>query len=185
MHQCMITKFLLCVGWSMQCSRHLSVTCQRTNQTLHTHRLAVEEWSIFSPLSLFVVETSTGYNLVHNLIQRRACCYSAPALLVIMLDEENIAPVANSKSTKAKNGKKGRTIEETYQKKSQLEHILLRPDSYIGSVERFSQLMWVYDSENEEMVPRNISYVSLLHAMVKKAQFLCCQMTGSWIVQDI
>lgn len=27
-------------------------------------------------------------------------------------------------------------IEKIYQKKSQLEHILLRPDTYIGSVER-------------------------------------------------
>lgn len=28
------------------------------------------------------------------------------------------------------------SIEKIYQKKSQLEHILLRPDTYIGSVER-------------------------------------------------
>ena len=27
-------------------------------------------------------------------------------------------------------GKKSKTIEETYQKKTQLEHILLRPDTY-------------------------------------------------------
>jgi DNA topoisomerase-2 len=27
------------------------------------------------------------------------------------------------------------TIEQIYQKKTQLEHILLRPDTYIGSVE--------------------------------------------------
>lgn len=27
------------------------------------------------------------------------------------------------------------SIEEIYQKKSQLEHILLRPDTYIGSIE--------------------------------------------------
>ncbi|OTF71002.1 hypothetical protein BLA29_014025, partial [Euroglyphus maynei] len=31
---------------------------------------------------------------------------------------------------------KKRDIEEIYQKKSQLEHILLRPDTYIGSVEK-------------------------------------------------
>lgn len=40
------------------------------------------------------------------------------------------APAPKPKSTKAT------TIEETYQKKSQLEHILLRPDTYIGSVEK-------------------------------------------------
>lgn len=34
----------------------------------------------------------------------------------------------------SKTGKK-LAIEDIYQKKSQLEHILLRPDTYIGSVE--------------------------------------------------
>ena len=38
-------------------------------------------------------------------------------------------------------GKK--TIEQTYQKKTQLEHILLRPDTYIGSVEPLTQTMFV------------------------------------------
>lgn len=37
-------------------------------------------------------------------------------------------------------------IEHIYQKKSQLEHILLRPDSYIGSVEHTKELMWVFDT---------------------------------------
>ena len=31
-----------------------------------------------------------------------------------------------------KGGKKKQTIEDIYQKKTQLEHILLRPDTYIG-----------------------------------------------------
>ena len=31
-----------------------------------------------------------------------------------------------------------------YQKKSQLEHVLLRPDTYIGSVEKQSAPMWVH-----------------------------------------
>ena len=32
------------------------------------------------------------------------------------------------------------SIERIYQKKSQLEHILLRPDTYIGSTESYSQV---------------------------------------------
>lgn len=49
--------------------------------------------------------------------------------------DENACPqVKNTASPAAKKalkgGKKGRTIEEMYQKKSQLEHILLRPDTY-------------------------------------------------------
>ncbi|XP_044258662.1 DNA topoisomerase 2 [Tribolium madens] len=55
------------------------------------------------------------------------------------------------------------TIEETYQKKSQLEHILLRPDTYIGSVEKVEENMWVYDSDKELIVQKNISYVPGLY----------------------
>ena len=58
--------------------------------------------------------------------------------------------------------KTGKTIEEMYQKKTQLEHILLRPDTYIGSVEKHEQNLWVYD-KNEEMVYKNVSYVPGLY----------------------
>jgi DNA topoisomerase-2 len=59
--------------------------------------------------------------------------------------------------------KKEQTIEKTYQKKSQLEHILLRPDTYIGSVEKVSELMWVYDSEKDMIVQKQIEYVPGLY----------------------
>lgn len=36
-----------------------------------------------------------------------------------------------------------KSLEKIYQKKSQLEHILLRPDSYIGSIECHEAQMWV------------------------------------------
>jgi hypothetical protein len=39
--------------------------------------------------------------------------------------DENAAPNVAKKAPK-----KGKTIEETYTKKTQLEHILLRPDTY-------------------------------------------------------
>lgn len=81
-----------------------------------------------------------------------------------MLDEENIAPVTNSDAPKVAKGKKGgRTIEQMYQKKSQLEHILLRPDTYIGSVERQQHQMWVYDQESEEIISKSISFVPGLY----------------------
>lgn len=37
---------------------------------------------------------------------------------------------------------------------SQIEHILKRPDSYIGSVQHITQTMWVFDYENKKMVNR-------------------------------
>ena len=52
-----------------------------------------------------------------------------------------------------------RPVEEIYQKKTQLEHILLRPDTYIGSVEKQSQLMWIYDPSTESMHQKQISFV--------------------------
>ncbi|XP_058818092.1 DNA topoisomerase 2 [Topomyia yanbarensis] len=57
----------------------------------------------------------------------------------------------------------GKSIEKIYQKKSQLEHILLRPDTYIGSVEHLKDTMWVYDTENSKMVQREITYVPGLY----------------------
>jgi DNA topoisomerase II len=57
----------------------------------------------------------------------------------------------------------GQNIEKIYQKKTQLEHILLRPDTYIGSVERESEFTWVYDDEEEKMVQRKVSFVPGLY----------------------
>lgn len=41
---------------------------------------------------------------------------------------------------KLKKDPKRLSVERIYQKKTQLEHILLRPDSYIGSVEPVTQV---------------------------------------------
>ncbi|KAJ1510426.1 DNA topoisomerase 2 [Coelomomyces lativittatus] len=67
---------------------------------------------------------------------------------------------ARSTST-AKSGK-GKTIEDIYQKKTQLEHILLRPDTYIGSVEVVQTPMWVINDEGEFEF-KAISYVPGLY----------------------
>ncbi|XP_036407893.1 DNA topoisomerase 2-alpha [Megalops cyprinoides] len=48
---------------------------------------------------------------------------------------------------KTKKNDKRLSVERIYQKKTQLEHILLRPDTYIGSVEPVTQQMWVFDEE--------------------------------------
>jgi len=55
------------------------------------------------------------------------------------------------------------TVEQVYQKKTQLEHILLRPDSYIGSVEKVKEQMWVLDVESQQVVQKEITYVPGLY----------------------
>jgi DNA topoisomerase-2 len=76
-------------------------------------------------------------------------------------DYESEAPKATAARSLAttKGSSKSKSIEEIYQKKTQLEHILLRPDTYIGSTEAITQHMWVWDSVGNSMVFREISFV--------------------------
>ncbi|KAH9501320.1 DNA topoisomerase 2-beta [Dermatophagoides farinae] len=62
-----------------------------------------------------------------------------------------------------KQQKKRQSIERIYQKKTQLEHILLRPDTYIGSVEKETKQMWIWDKDEDKMVFREITYVPGLY----------------------
>lgn len=52
---------------------------------------------------------------------------------------------------------------EQYQKLSQLEHILKRPDTYIGSVERTGVEMWCFDAASEMMVYKEVHIVPGLY----------------------
>ena len=64
---------------------------------------------------------------------------------------------------KKESSKKRLSVERIYQKKTQLEHIILRPDSYIGSVEPCSQNMWIWDSEKSAIVSKSITYTPGLY----------------------
>ncbi len=55
----------------------------------------------------------------------------------------------------------GKAIEEIYQKKTQLEHILLRPDTYIGSTEKQQLAMWVHNGTRMEL--KNVGFVPGLY----------------------
>lgn len=65
--------------------------------------------------------------------------------------------------TKPLSAKKKKGTTDQYQKLTQLEHILKRPDTYIGSVERQVDQMWVYNSETEAMENRKVSFVPGLY----------------------
>lgn len=55
------------------------------------------------------------------------------------------------------------SIANKYQKYSQLDHILLRNDTYIGSVERTVEKQWVLSDDKESMVQKNLSYIPGLY----------------------
>eukprot|EP00746_Dinoflagellata_sp_MGD_P162675 gnl/MRDRNA2_/MRDRNA2_90336_c0_seq1.p1 gnl/MRDRNA2_/MRDRNA2_90336_c0~~gnl/MRDRNA2_/MRDRNA2_90336_c0_seq1.p1 ORF type:complete len:1412 (-),score=403.96 gnl/MRDRNA2_/MRDRNA2_90336_c0_seq1:195-4430(-) len=71
--------------------------------------------------------------------------------------------VLTEKNTAGYQKRDGKTVEEIYQKKTQLEHILLRPDTYVGSVEHQFQEMWIYDLKEQKIVFRKIDYVPALY----------------------
>ncbi|XP_025972113.1 DNA topoisomerase 2-alpha [Dromaius novaehollandiae] len=80
--------------------------------------------------------------------------------------EESSSPLRpldeNPRVPKGDGAKKRLSVERIYQKKTQLEHILLRPDTYIGSVELVTQQMWVFD-EDVGLNCRDVTYVPGLY----------------------
>ncbi|KAJ3180736.1 DNA topoisomerase 2 [Geranomyces variabilis] len=76
-------------------------------------------------------------------------------------DDENAAAAPVASKAKTAGNPEPKSIEETYQKKTQLEHILIRPDTYVGSIESQTVPMWVY--EDEKMVHRDVTYVPGLY----------------------
>lgn len=51
-----------------------------------------------------------------------------------------------------------KTDAEKYDKKTQREHILIRPDTYIGDVEPTTEKMWIYLDDENKMEKREITY---------------------------
>nr|OQO22558.1 DNA topoisomerase 2 [Rachicladosporium sp. CCFEE 5018] len=79
-----------------------------------------------------------------------------------LMEIENESNGYDGADTKVSAGKKG-TSSDQYQKLTQLEHILKRPDTYIGSVEKTTEQMWVFNSETESMENRKVTFVPGLY----------------------
>ena len=67
-----------------------------------------------------------------------------------------------------------RPVEKIYQKKTQLEHILLRPDTYVGSVEMQKDKLWVYNTEEQKLEFREIIYVPGLYKIFDEILVNAC-----------
>ena len=50
-------------------------------------------------------------------------------------------------------------IKEKYERITQYEHILKRPDSYIGSIEFKEEHLWVFNSQTKQLEFREVKYV--------------------------
>ncbi|KAF9935286.1 DNA topoisomerase 2 [Linnemannia zychae] len=75
-------------------------------------------------------------------------------------------PPPPPKSKKTTEYNENKTIEEIYQRKTPLEHILLRPDTYIGTTEMNQQSLWVLDPGQTKFVNRPVNIVPGLYKIV-------------------
>ena len=51
------------------------------------------------------------------------------------------------------------TLAKQYQQKTDKQHILDNPDTYIGSVENVDANMWIFDNETNKIVLKSIEYI--------------------------
>ena len=65
------------------------------------------------------------------------------------------------------------TLEKKYQKKTDKEHILDNPDSYIGSIENVEDNMYVFDKDNNNIILDKIEYNPGLHKLFDEAIVNC------------
>jgi len=64
-------------------------------------------------------------------------------------------------------------IANKYQKKTDKQHILDNPDTYIGSVEEVDADMWVFDEETNRIVLRRIRYIPGLYKLFDEGLVNC------------
>jgi len=64
-------------------------------------------------------------------------------------------------------------LAKQYQRKTDKQHILDNPDTYIGSVENIEADMWVYDDESKRIVQRNMEYVPGLYKLFDEGIVNC------------
>jgi DNA topoisomerase-2 len=64
-------------------------------------------------------------------------------------------------------------ITKKYQKKTDKEHVLDNPDTYIGSIEQISSNMYIYDEVNKKIVEKNINFIPGLYKLFDEAIVNC------------
>lgn len=62
--------------------------------------------------------------------------------------------------------KQAKSVEEIYQKKTPIEHVLIRPDTYVGSVQPETRSMFVWCSKKQRIIRRDVNYVPGLYKIL-------------------
>ena len=65
------------------------------------------------------------------------------------------------------------TLAKQYQRKTDKQHILDNPDTYIGSVENVDADLWVFDDETDRIVQRTMEYIPGLYKLFDEGIVNC------------
>ena len=65
------------------------------------------------------------------------------------------------------------TLAKQYQRKTDKQHILDNPDTYIGSVENVDAEMWVYDDSSQKIALKHIEYIPGLYKLFDEGIVNC------------
>lgn len=78
-------------------------------------------------------------------------------------DEEPAGTGGDDGGAESPMKRRKKSIEQTYQKKTQVQHILLRPDTYVGSIEKQDDQQWIWDPKKDAIEYKDITYVPALY----------------------
>ena len=63
-------------------------------------------------------------------------------------------------------------LAKTYQRKTDKQHILDNPDTYIGSVENVDANMWIYDDSQKRIALKQIEYIPGMYKLFDEGGIL-------------
>ena len=64
-------------------------------------------------------------------------------------------------------------LAKKYQKKSDKQHVLDNPDTYIGSIEKVTSNSFIFDNVNKKIIEKNISYIPGLYKLFDEGIVNC------------
>jgi DNA topoisomerase-2 len=64
-------------------------------------------------------------------------------------------------------------LAKQYQKKTDKQHILDNPDTYIGSIENVDECLWIYDEETLQIISKPIHYIPGLYKLFDEGVVNC------------
>ena len=81
--------------------------------------------------------------------------------------------MSSAKSNTTAGASNDAKLAQQYQRKTDKQHILDNPDTYIGSIENVDSTMWVYDDATNRIVLRDIEYIPGLYKLFDEGIVNC------------